>query len=512
MTLDDKRSPERILRYFELLEWKKNECGDRTREEVSERFRQELQLIEDELYTIEHLITEKNRLLLSNQGEMNQVKSNISYVEETIISLKQDIISVRNKIAEHRHSLSEETRSNSSKTSKYPNALTLGWTGIISQSFLGIREDIRALFLDIWKAIITLKISILAQYLLSLLIVIIFASQFDYYANTVFSLIFIALYVCFKFLSILRSINKNQQSISKERENFKKEAYRQKQILESHINDLEKSKEVQEKYLYQQKEKEKELNAQIQAIDNELESLKKSQERLAKLQQNKHSEIKNHESLLEELVHLDRLTANWLEQAIKKLIEKAKSKLKLIGSDYFDETEALKIEPIQSLIGCTSRTLPSLLVNHKDEDEDDDDDSPRRKEILKLCANDVKSAFDYSGKRKIYGLYEFTVFFLCSNFFTYYRCYYNFVRNKVIDEEYSEYLCDSIVFTKVQEKSSISQQNPHLIKISSKRLTISTNDGKIISLQINRSRGDKKLSSKLEKVDDAATEIRLRLR
>jgi hypothetical protein len=50
------------------------------------------------------------------------------------------------------------------------------------------------------------------------------------------------------------------------------------------------------------------------------------------------------------------------------------------------------------------------------------------------------------------------------------------------------------------------------VQVSSQRLTISTNDGKIISLQISKSRGDKKLSSKLEEIDEAATEIRLRLR
>ena len=192
----------------------------------------------------------------------------------------------------------------------------------------------------------------------------------------------------------------------------------------------------------------------------------------------------------------------------------------MIGCDQIDARGAIKIEPIRSLIGCTSRTLPNTLVNDKDrgedrphrlvndkdEDEDKDEDSPRRKEILKLYADDAKSEEDYRGKRRRYGLYEFTVFFLSSDFFSYYKCYYNFIQGKSIDEEYSEYLYDSIVFTKVQEKSSIGSQG------SSQRLTISTNDGKTISLQINKSRGDQKLSSKLKRIDEAATEIRLILR
>ena len=211
-------------------------------------------------------------------------------------------------------------------------------------------------------------------------------------------------------------------------------------------------------------------------------------------------------------MHLDQLTENWLEQEVEGQIDKAREKLHLIGLDRFGERGALIMDPIRSLIGCTSRTLPSELVNNKDADEDKDEDSPRRKEILQRYKDDAKSEDDCSGKRRRYGLYEFTVFFLCSNFFNYYKCYYNFVQGKPVDEEYSEYLYDSIVFTKVQEKSSISIQGPNKRQVSSQRLTISTNDGKIISLQINKSRGDQKLSSQLRKIDEAATEIRLILR
>ena len=505
MKFDDKRSPERILRYFELLEWKKNECGDKTVEEVRDRLYQELQLIKEELYTVEHLTTENSRLLLSNQGEVDQVKSNISYVEETIIFLKRDIILARDNMTEHRKAFLVEKYSPPSNTSKYPNTLTLDLMGIFAQSFLGIREDIRALFLDVWQALITLKIPVLAQYSLSLLIVIIFASQFDYYANITFSLGLIALYLCFKFFSVFRKINKNHKSISKKREIFKEEAYKQKQTLELHISDLKKRSEVQEEYLAQQRIQEEELNDRVQAIHNDVVNLKRNQERLIEFQQDKSGKIENYEFQLEELLHLDELTKNWLGQEIEEQINKAMKKLRLIKRDYTGERAALISDPIRSLIGCTSRTLPGQLVN------DEDEDSPRRKEILKRYADDAKSEDDYDGKRRRYGIYEFTVFFLCSDYFNYYKCYYNFVRGKTIDEEHSEYLYDSIVFTKVQEKSSITPSS-NQVQVSSQRLTISTNDGKLISLQINESRGDKNLSSKLKKIDEAATEIRLKLR
>ncbi len=506
MKFDEKRSSERILEYFKLL----HENKGKTPEEVRERFRQELQPIEEELQTVEHLITENSRFLLSDRKEVDHVRLNISNSEETILSIGKDIIAARNKVSECRESLSKN-RFKTSDTSTNKNASTLDLMGILAQLFLSIRKDFRSLFLDIWQAIITLRISILAQYFLSLLILIIFANQFNSYTNAIFPLILIALYLCYRLFNILKRINKNKQSFLEKIEILQKEACRQMQTLESYINDLEKRNEVQERYLAQQKIQEKELDARIQSIDNDLISLKQKRERLIESQQNKYGEIENYKSQLEELRHLDKLTENWLEQEIEGQIDKAMRKLHLHdGSDYIGERGALKIDPIRSLIGCTSRTLPNQLVNNKDEDQDED--TPRRKEILARYADDAKSEDDYSGKRRRYGLYEFTVFFLSSDFFNYYKCYYNFVRGKPIDEEYSEYLYDSIVFTKVQEKSSISIQGSNQIQVSSQRLTISTNDGKIISLQINKSRGDQKLSSKLEKIDEAATAIRRMLR
>ena len=504
MKFDEKRSSERILEYFKLL----HENKGKTPEEVRERFRQELQPIAEELQTVEHLITENSRFLLSDRKEVDHVRLNISNSEETILSIGKDIIAARNKVSEYRESLSKN-RFKTSDTSTHKSASTLGLMGILAQLFLSIRKDFRSLFLDIWQAITTLRISILAQYFLSLLILIVFANQFNSYTNAIFPLILIALYLCYKLFSILKRINKNKQSLFEKIEILQQEAYRQIQTLESYINDLEKRNEVQEIYLVQQKVQEKELDARIQSIDNDLISLKQKRERLIESQKNKYGEIENYESQLEELRHLDKLTENWLEQEIEGQIDKAMRKLHLHdGSDYIGERGALKIDPIRSLIGCTSRTLPAVLVK----DEDKDEDSPRREEILKRYADDAKSEDDYRGKRRRYGLYEFTVFFICSDFLNYYKCYYNFVRGKPIDEEYSEYLYDSIVSTKIQEKSSISIQSSNQIQVSSQRLTISTNDGRLISLQINKSRGDQKLSSKIEKINEAATEIRLILR
>lgn len=49
-------------------------------------------------------------------------------------------------------------------------------------------------------------------------------------------------------------------------------------------------------------------------------------------------------------------------------------------------------------------------------------------------------------------------------------------------------------------------------QIYSKRLIISTNDGKVICFQLARSRVESSISSKLSHIDDAATAIREMLR
>jgi hypothetical protein len=45
-------------------------------------------------------------------------------------------------------------------------------------------------------------------------------------------------------------------------------------------------------------------------------------------------------------------------------------------------------------------------------------------------------------------------------------------------------------------------------QVYNKRLIISTNDGKVTCFQIDRSRVESNLSSKLSQIDDAATAIR----
>jgi hypothetical protein len=75
MSLNKDRSPEVILRYFDLLEWKKNVCKDRTAEEFLDSSKQELELTEKDLAIIQNLITEKSRFFLLAQKESTSPKS-----------------------------------------------------------------------------------------------------------------------------------------------------------------------------------------------------------------------------------------------------------------------------------------------------------------------------------------------------------------------------------------------------------------------------------------------------
>ena len=61
--------------------------------------------------------------------------------------------------------------------------------------------------------------------------------------------------------------------------------------------------------------------------------------------------------------------------------------------------------------------------------------------------------YEFSSVKR-YGVYEFLVIFLCANFLAYYKCHFNFIQGRTVNDETCEYLYDSIVSVRVQEKSS----------------------------------------------------------
>ena len=102
---------------------------------------------------------------------------------------------------------------------------------------------------------------------------------------------------------------------------------------------------------------------------------------------------------------------------------------------------------------------------------------------LSIDDNDFYLEEKRSSSKDIFGVYEVVIIFLCSNFLTYYKCYFNFIQNKKIDEENCEYLYDSIVSVKVQDKSRSGDNSKDTYR---KRLLITTSDGKIVCFRFPR--------------------------
>jgi hypothetical protein len=504
MNINAKRSPEIILKYFGLLKWKNNDCKGKTAEEIIDHLEQELQSIEQELDTIQDSITEKSRSFLLAQKELDNIKPTICSTEKDMVIVREKISAARKKRNEHRQRSPKDRDFRRLSMSEDTNFSTLDSNSIFLRLMIDIREDVKLICLDIWQAIITPKPKILLQYALISLVAVMLILQSAYGINVTFYAL-MASYISWKVFSIFRRSQKTETCPSTGQKPPQQANLHQERTFESYFYELEQRSEAHEQYLIQKRLREKELTAQIELIGNDLISLKQKRSRLINCCQNKCSEIESQKSRLEELSYLDELTKKWLEKDVENLINRAKGKLDLIGSEHIGEFGALKIDPIRAVNGCTSRTLsPKLLV------EDDSEKNSRREKILALCSKYARSEDDYNGRGRRYGIYEFQTIFICSNFLSSYKCYYNFILDKRIDEEYCEYLYDSIVFTKIQEQSSINTQGASRKKVNS--MTISTNDGKLISLQIGRSGVDKELSSKLSEIDTAATEIRTMLR
>jgi hypothetical protein len=494
MNLSEKRSPELISKYFDLLRWKNNEYTDKTADEIDNGLSQELQSIKQELGGIQNLTTEKDALSLSTQKEIDSVNANARLIKGDIETVQEKIFATYDKINEYRQKFPKSKNFSPIGVLEDEHISTIDLNSILLQLITDVREDIKLIWLDIWQAVITPKPLVLLQYSLIPLVVVVLTLESARWVNLMFYPLII-LYIVWKILNILKRPQKMEIVEVYETTGQK--------TFEAYLRELEQHNEVQKQHLNQTRIRAEKLTAQLQLFEKQLNDLAKQRNKL----QNRFREIEDHKSQLKELHCLDELTSKWLKEDIDKLISTAKGKLDLTDKEYVGESGALKMDPIRAVNGCTSKTVsPKLLV------EDESEKTLRREKILVQYSKDVRSEYGYNDKARRYGIYEFQTIFICENFLSSYKCYYNFIRDKCIDEEYCEYLYDSIVFTKIQEQSSISMQGSSSKTINSKRLTISTNDGKLLSLQIGRSGVDRALSSQLLEIDRAATEIRITLR
>ena len=511
MNFDEQRSPEIILEYFELLKWNKNGCEVKISAERLDS-NEQLQFIKQNLNRIQASTIEKKSLISSWQKEADRIKPIIFSTEKSLLRLREKIILTRR---ERLQCVETTPQSEVFEQFKKSEALTippLKLSEVFRQFLLSIADDLRATYLDIKQAIARLDFLILLQYFLAILVVVAVCFSFSYLINIVFCISF-GTYIIWKLISTFikhKKVQKQRYENAEANRQYQAQQ-QQQQELESNLYELEQQYAKHEQYLNQQKLEGQRLTNEVRVAHNDLSNLERRRDQQTENHQKASEEIIEQERLfrLERLSLLEKLTQEWLEEDIDGLTEKAMEKLNLRDIKLAGQVGALKATPMQVLIGVTERTSPSLLI----EDSAEGSSSSNEASALLINSEEFKSEPTYNGKKRRYGIYEFLVIFLCPNFLSYYKCYFNFIRGKTVDDEYREYLYDSIVFTKIQERSSVNMKNSNDQKqVYSKRLIISTNDGKTICFRIDKSRVESNLSLNLSQIDDAATAIRKMLR
>lgn len=263
---------------------------------------------------------------------------------------------------------------------------------------------------------------------------------------------------------------------------------------------------VNDKHLERQK-----LVSEYQEYQNSINNLEYLREQnLAQLEELR---LNQQEERFNKLRELDEQIQIFLEEDKDRLVEDAMEELEISNpgdsSSEHDYREELEKKPIVEFIGISSEKVSSNLVLKGDNNIDVDD-----KKYIKV--EDFYNGLGLDGKRR-YSVYEFVVIFLCRDFLSYYRCYWNFLRRTSIGKETGEYLYNKIVSIRIKEKSSINSKDPNQRRIYGDFLYLTTADGKTVSFWIARDSKEKILSKRTPKkyvseVNLAAQYIRYMLR
>jgi hypothetical protein len=217
--------------------------------------------------------------------------------------------------------------------------------------------------------------------------------------------------------------------------------------------------------------------------------------------------------------HLSQLQEDvktWLRDGISRITKNARNKLNIPENTDQIRRSTLTNKPLPLLTGILKP--PPLDRKKNVTSYTIESDSTRNLEAISeeeifIDENDFLSGIMLgSSTNRMFGVYEFVVIFLCSNFLTYYRCYFDLVKNMAIDEENCEYLYDSIVSVRVQYKSSTGQSDNAQKRTYRKRLFITTSDGNVVCFSVLQNRIRLGSSMRLSEVDEAAAAIRKMLR
>jgi hypothetical protein len=506
----ESHNPDMILEYFQSLkEWKKDQFNLDISSEIVQ-IDENLLLLREELDKLRLSITDESssiKDITDKIGDMNQniasTETEISELSNRINLVKSEYLSISNHI---------KTTEILEKSYDHPNNFILNQKTAGEFRFILsiIRNDIKTLYLDFKRALSNFDVQILLQYLTGFSLGLIVLIKFSYPAANFISLAVISSYLIWRTYSVLQSKKLSLNSQGSQRKtnsniNISQMRYKQ-QCLEVDIRQLQSQLNGHQNAVNQYKRRQKELLIDMEQANRNILNLSDLLNQRTEIYQSTEERIVTQirAEKIERLSYLESLFQKWLKEYIVDLTKKAQRKLKLLSIED-DDPMALKATPVTVWVGVTERTSPSMIV------KDGLTEGTGADQISELYIDprEFKSQDAYEGSKRKYGVYEFLVIFLCEDFLSYYKCYFNFIRRKTVNEEYSEYLYENIVFTKLQEESSVNMKNFDDSKqVYSRSLTISTNDGKVLCFRIPKAR----VESNPSEIDRAALTIRDLLR
>lgn len=521
MIRNKKRSPEIIREYFELLRWKKNGCVIALAPEYVEADEVLISIKESLALNEESIILAKNSILSTEQSRVS-IRESIFPLEEEIFSVEQSILSLRRErllTRESTQAFEEEVFTNresfeSSTVSQLP--IQTIWQQLIIEIYL----DLKKIFSNTIQCLVEQPILAILISFSAFVLALFFNLKLPFVFNSIL-IILLIIYIIQKLNYIHERHNriwqKHYADVEVERqERLRQELEARRQAEQQEFEaSLEALEARQQELRVRQQELgilQQEIEARLQAEQQELIELEQLHQQNLDEYQQRLDELKFQEQRIKELklLELEEKVQEWLGKDIERLTHKAMKKLKILPPTDTGELNALQNESICVLIGVTERikTFESVIV---ESDNYLNLEANENSEIY-IDAKDFESEPSYDGKSRRYGVYGFVVIFLCANFLTFYKCYFNFIRGKTVDEETCEYFYDSIVSVKVQEKSSVRGKNENQKTVNRKRLIITAKDGKTLCFQVARNRIERTHSLRLSQIDEAAIAIRDMLR
>ncbi len=531
------RSPEKIREYFELLKWHRKGGEINLSQDIltSDSIMNNTQIL---LEVDQAKLSSLNSKILSLEDSKKSIDEDICNVEQECVSIDREIRVKHSNIKEKRRSQDSYDRNQYSAFSKPRLLISKITQDLVSLIF----KDLVSFFQSIEEHPQVTRFNFLTflfTYIAFVLIVSIIcglALNFGLIDN-LFSIYFVVMAITFiTFLCCLidyvntkiefiRNLDGKLWKLKISKLIIENSRIPSKKTSFSHLKDLGDGEELLKLRFNELISIREELVFRKQGIGNQIydlrrdtiiicESIQKNPDiREARIEQIRKRE---RDRKYEYLSDLQGRIQKWLNSDIERLTRKAMKKVNILPYRSSGDPNVLKFDlPIRILMGIQDK---KTLMENSDKvlifESDSEINLSKSNSKISIHEQDFLSAVEYPFvSKKKYGVYEFITIFLCENFITYYKCYFNFIRGIPVDEETCEYMYDSIVSVKVQNKSSANSTDENRKITSTKRLVITLNDGKVIRLQLEASRRlDSSNSLCLSTIDEVAQSIRSMLR